>query len=361
MKTHFPQNLLETTWTLTECRNDGAPGSVMQIEQKSFLIGRSPNATMTLSSQAVSKNHAEIVIEEGRPVVRDLESTNGTFVNGRPAEQVPLTDGDIVQFGNLMFRIGKVLTDEFGETVESNSLPWAAALLQFEELMSGIGFLPYFQPIAELSTGRVAGYELLARSKLEGLQNPYAMFTTAARLGQECNLSELMRREGVRDALQLKSCKNLFVNTHPKEIIKPRFLQSLKELRELAPRLPMTVEIHESAVTYGSEFLEFKEFLVEQEMKLAYDDFGSGMARLEELAEVPPDVLKFDIKLIHKIDRSPASRRRVVESLVTKVRQWGVLPLAEGVETAEEAAICAEIGFVLGQGYFYGRPEESPR
>lgn len=343
-------------WTLRECRDDGLPGQQIVVPQAPAAIGRSSETPITISCSSVSKRHAEIGMEQGRPVVRDLGSTNGTFVNGRPAQGAPLADGDVIQFAGAVFRVAKPATAEFAATAEGSAAPFAAALLQFEELMSGEGVVPHFQPIVRLEDEVVAGYELLARSQLEELRNPAAMFATAAKLGQECALSELMRREGVRDALKMERCGNLFVNTHPREIIQERFLQSLRELRELAPDLTITIEIHEAAVSSREEMKRFRKVLDGYGMQLAYDDFGAGQARLDELSEVPPECLKFDIKLIRDIDTAPASRQALVESLVRMTTDLGAAPLAEGIETAGEAAACRQMGFTLAQGFHFGRP-----
>jgi EAL domain-containing protein (putative c-di-GMP-specific phosphodiesterase class I) len=91
-------------------------------------------------------------------------------------------------------------------------------------------------------------------------------------------------------------------------------------------------------------------------MGLSYDDFGAGQARLLELVEVPPDVLKFDIQLIHDLPNASKERQRLVECLVKVTREMGILALAECVETPEELALCREIGFDLAQGFHLGHP-----
>ncbi len=343
-------------WTFIECRDDGAVGRSYSVRTDGFMVGRSADAGMHLDSRAVSSRHAEVVIDQGRPVVRDLGSTNGSFVNGRRIECAPLADGDVVQFADRAFRVAKPRTAEHGATVEGGALSFAAALLQFEELMSGAGIEPHFQPIVALPEGRVCGYELLARSRLEELRSPMAMFQTAARLGQECALSELMRREGVRDALGMSDCHNLFVNTHPKELVQERFLASLSDLRELAPDQVITIEVHEAAVTDREEMRRLRGVLQDLGMELAYDDFGAGQARLDELCEVPPEFLKFDIMLIRDIDKAAPTRLAMIRGLVRMVRELGITTLAEGVETAAEAEACVELGFELAQGYYFGRP-----
>ena len=89
---------------------------------------------------------------------------------------------------------------------------------------------------------------------------------------------------------------------------------------------------------------------------LAYDDFGAGQSRLNELVQSPPDYLKFDMSLIHDIDAATLQRQQMVASLVQMVRDLGIISLAEGVETPAEAATCLQMGFELGQGFFFGKP-----
>jgi EAL domain-containing protein (putative c-di-GMP-specific phosphodiesterase class I) len=89
---------------------------------------------------------------------------------------------------------------------------------------------------------------------------------------------------------------------------------------------------------------------------LAYEDFGAGHARLLELALVPPDFLKFDMRFVRGIDAAPPSRQRLLASLVSVARDLLVYTVAEGVETPEEADVCMRLGFTHAQGYHYGRP-----
>ena len=91
-------------------------------------------------------------------------------------------------------------------------------------------------------------------------------------------------------------------------------------------------------------------------MHLAYDDFGAGRARLNELGEAPPDYLKFDIGLIRNIDRAPVRKQKLLEGLVKMAQELGIHAVAEGVESEAEAATCRELGFPMAQGYHFGRP-----
>jgi len=96
--------------------------------------------------------------------------------------------------------------------------------------------------------------------------------------------------------------------------------------------------------------------LKELNILLSYDDFGSGQARLLELMEAPPDVLKFDISLVRDIHQRSAASQAVLAALVKMSKEIGVRTLAEGVEIQQEAEVCRQMGFDFAQGYFFGKP-----
>ena len=87
---------------------------------------------------------------------------------------------------------------------------------------------------------------------------------------------------------------------------RPGLLESLEELRAIAPQLDLALEIHESVLTRPAAIAELRALLLERNIALAYDDFGAGQARLLELAEAPPHYLKFDRRFVHGLDQAPA-------------------------------------------------------
>lgn len=96
--------------------------------------------------------------------------------------------------------------------------------------------------------------------------------------------------------------------------------------------------------------------LAHLEIRFAYDDFGSGQARLLELADVPAHFVKFDMALIRGLHKASPCKRQIVRDLAQMVLAAGSVPLAEGVEDKEEAQACIEMGVQLIQGYFTGWP-----
>jgi EAL domain-containing protein (putative c-di-GMP-specific phosphodiesterase class I) len=323
-------------------------------------VGRRSDAPISLPCTSISKTHAEFFAIGSNLCLKDHGSTNGTFVNGvrlEPGGHSVLQEGDLIQFASLVFRLGagRHLTE--GCTMRDDACDRALAMMQFDRLMSDGGMVPFFQPIVDLHENcRTVGYEILGRSRLFGLKTPAEMFSAAAKLNLEAELSCTMRHYGIQLCEQLPPGLNIFVNTHPIELVRDGLRESLIEMRRLAPDLSITLEIHEAAVTSAQSIIDLRNLLADLNMQLAFDDFGVGRSRLVELSEVRPDFVKFDMKLTRDIHRAPGKRQEVVALVVKMVNDLGITSLAEGVEHPEADTILRQMNFRLGQGFYYGRP-----
>jgi EAL domain-containing protein (putative c-di-GMP-specific phosphodiesterase class I) len=348
---------LKSDWYLIEKGEHAGTEHSVNINANPFRIGRLSDLSLSLPVASISKLHAEIILENGSLIVRDLGSTNGTFINGnRICEPSALGPDDLLQLATLVFRVAHRRSTECSRTLETGAADCALALGRFDNLLNHRSVVPHYQPIVDLSTSEPVGFEMLARSQEVGLEMPRLMFWAAEMLDQECTLSEMLRVEGVRAARALPDGMNLFMNTHPHEIGTQRFANSIVQLRRDFPGRLLTIEIHEAAVTDRKALIEFRSLLDDLEIRLAFDDFGAGQARLIELTETSPDYVKFDIELIRGIDRAGPRRQQTLATLVRMVRDLGIATLAEGTETREEAETCLAIGFDLAQGFHFGRP-----
>ena len=350
----------ERTWFLSGQTDTTEPTRQYEITGDEFVIGRGRDSDLHLPAGCISKKHAIISVEvDGTLVLRELGSTNGTFVNGKQVEsETTLKDNDLIHFAALVFRVGlKNKNDSIQHnTIHEDVCDQALAMIQFERLISDGGLYPHFQPLVRLDDQSRIGYEVLGRSRLFGLQSPQEMFHAASQLNLEAQLSEAFRLRGVEIGTAFGSDTNLFVNTHPSELDRPEFYDSLKELRKIAPEQTITLEIHEGASTNLTMMRELCAVLADLNIKLAFDDFGVGRARLVELGEVRPDFLKFDMKLTKNIEHAPTKRQELVALFANLVNNLGIKTLAEGVETRECHDILVQMGFQFAQGFYYGRP-----
>lgn len=346
------------TWLLSGQLADDQPMRHVRVGASRFTVGRKPEASLSIPSPTVSRDHAELTIVERGMLLRDLGSTNGTFVNGvRIQQPCTVKHGDLLQFGQVVFRVVQQCAESGPQTIQDDSCDRALALIQFDQLMNQRAVTPHFQPIVSMTGQQVLGYEVLARSRFFGLKDPRSMFAAAKVLDLESELSRILRDEGVRSGHILPQEHALFVNTHPAEMDDLDLLVfSLGEMRNLAPDRPLVLEIHEAAVTCGEQMRRLRLALNELRIGLAYDDFGAGQARLVELVDVPPDYLKFDMSLVQNLASSSMERQRMLASLVQMVRDLGIAPLAEGIELSGDHEVCRQMGFQFGQGFFYGYP-----
>jgi len=353
-------------WVLESRLGDDGSLQRTPVQPLPFRVGRGAALQLVLPSAHVSKAHAEIYSDGLTLRVRDLGSRNGTFLNRDPVADAPLHEGDVLHFGDYEFRVARDLSagidgDDEGTLVRTAPLSrhFATGTSQIRQLIDQGAVTMFFQPVVTLPSARVAAYEALGRGRMPGLpESPVELFDVAGQLGPEvqAELSRLFRRRAVELVRDRPEPPVLFLNTHPVELEVPGLLESLEELRSFAPQVDLVLEIHESALAQTDFITWLRGRLLEINVGLAYDDFGAGQARLFELAEAPPHYLKFDRRFVTGLDHAPTSRQRLVASLVAAARELLVNTVAEGVETAAEAAACMRAGFSHAQGYHFGRP-----
>ncbi len=351
----------EDVWFLSGPTQPGEAVLHTPVDGNPYIVGRKTGVSLKLQFRTVSGNHAALWVENGVLLLRDLGSTNGTYVNGERVEKdqtLQISEEDLIHFAEAPFRVRRQSpTGMTNGTIAENVCDQALALVQFDRLMSERLVKPHFQSIVTLDDTSPIGFEILGRGSVFGLESVGAMFHAAEQLSLEVELSRLLRWEGIRVGRDLPDRPTLFVNTHPREMEDADgLIASLQKVREMTGNTDLVLEIHESSVTNPALMQSLHAAMRELNILLAYDDFGSGQARLAELIEARPDFVKFDISLIRGIDAANEQRRRMMETLVRMVRDLDIRALAEGIETVEEAETCKDLGFDLAQGFFYGRP-----
>ena len=365
---------MDATWYLETLAKDGSR-VVHDVGKLPFRVGRDPLSDLAEATMGLSRRHAELSADiSGRLRLTDLDSTNGTFVNReRVNGSVLLAENDVIHFAHAEFRIrqrtgenatvvGRSPTADQERTVivpagrglSENFVPHER---EFKDLLRGHGLSGAVQPIVDMRTREIFAYEWLGRGQHPDLpQSPIRLFQMAARLDRESELSQAFREYGIRTVSQRMKGATLFVNTHPKETFDDGFLQALARLRDDPSAPKLVVEVHETAVMDVSRMRDLASRLKDIGVRFAYDDFGAGQARLNELGEVPAHFVKFDMGLIRGIDLASERKQKVVGDLVRLVTDLGSVPLAEGVETEAEAEVCRLMGFKLVQGFLTGRP-----
>jgi len=362
-------------WCLEGVSGNSA-NALVHIARFPFVVGRDAACDLSIPSAETSRQHARIEQDIGGLLrLTDLNSGNGSFVNRAQIHgSVLIDDGDVVHFGVTEFRVRRADADMLAQIAPPEDtktvLFGRAPLLSehfvveeraFVEMLRGRTVAAAFQPIVRVTDGRLRAFELLGRGCVAGLpESPMGLFALAMRLGKEVELSEAFRWAGLSAAATLAPEGTLFVNVHPREMFSEAFYRSIALLRAMVPTASLVAEVHESAVTRIEDVKTMGDRLAGMNVQFAYDDFGAGQARLIELAEVPPHFVKFDMGLIRGIDSASSKKQQLVSQLVHIVHDVGSTALAEGVETREEAACCAQMNFDLIQGFWTGKPALPP-
>lgn len=354
-----------TSWILEGYFEHSRSLQRIKLDPLPFAVGRTNEGQLILDSSGISRHHARFFQVDGRLFLEDSGSTNGTYLNRERVNAPTLVqDGDIVHFAEVECR---VMVSRPEKTAAQSARTRAikpllsSALAQgtreFQTLLERRQVTAHFQPIV-FPDGKIFAYEILGRGTHPDLpESPTPLFHIAESLDREVPFSELLREVGMDLASSVGPDVPYFFNIHPGEMRDmPRLLGNLEAFRRRHPDLQAVLEVHESAVADLAQMREIRELLDTLDIGLAYDDFGAGQARMLEVAEVPPEFVKFDMALIRDIDRAGEAHRSMVNMLVNFSRELDARTCAEGVEREGEAAACRELGFDLLQGHHFGRP-----
>lgn len=213
-----------------------------------------------------------------------------------------------------------------------------------------------YQPIADLGTLRVVGYEALARVSAEPARGPDAWFAAAEEAGMRVELELAAVRAAVAGFNDLPSDAFLALNVSPATAVAEELAVIL--LSVPADRIMLEITEHAPVLDYDALAGGLAAFRA-RGGRLAVDDAGAGFASLRHILRLAPDLIKLDISLTQNIDVDRA-RRSLASALIAFAAEMGITVLAEGVETQAELQALRELGATLGQGYLLGRPGALP-
>jgi EAL domain-containing protein (putative c-di-GMP-specific phosphodiesterase class I)/DNA-binding response OmpR family regulator len=221
---------------------------------------------------------------------------------------------------------------------------------RLREILDSERFHPVFQPIVDVETREVVGFEALTRFD-DGVR-PDLRFAEAARadLGIEFELAAL--RLAVDAGRELPAGCFVSLNLSPQVLIDRA--ASVREILALAGRRVL-LELTEHVPIDDYDVLIAALRSLGDGIDVAVDDAGAGFASLRHILELQPSFAKLDVSLVRGIDTNDL-RQALAAGLNYYALRTGCRLIAEGVETQAEAATLAQLGIELGQGYLYGRP-----
>jgi diguanylate cyclase (GGDEF)-like protein len=221
---------------------------------------------------------------------------------------------------------------------------------EIERILSEGAIEPLFQPVASLTTGRLIGYEALARFPDAPARPPSTWFAQA----NACGLGPELEAAAIKAAL---TPLNRPTGTHIAVNVSPSAL-STDAVKDVLPTdlSDVIIELTEHEVYVGDSLLANSlAQLRERGARIAIDDAGAGYAGLKQVMWVRPDIVKLDLELTRAIHSDPV-RMALVESLVRFARRVGATVCAEGIENHDDIEVLANLDVPWGQGYAIGRP-----
>lgn len=230
---------------------------------------------------------------------------------------------------------------------------------RIREMVSRKMLVTAFQPIHDLTTGRVLGAEALSRFvSVDGAGADY-WFKEAAAVGLTTELEFAAIESALTAALTLPSHLYIALNISPAACLSPRLQQVLTAgalpLDRLVLELTERLEVEE----YGTLISALGPWR-RRGLRIAVDDAGSGFASMRHIVRIRPDLIKLDRSLIAGIDEDEG-QRALGAAMVAFATKIGASLVAEGIETEAELTVVTGLGMTTGQGYLLGRPSVDPR
>ncbi|WP_259365366.1 EAL domain-containing protein [Colwellia sp. BRX10-3] len=242
------------------------------------------------------------------------------------------------------------------------------AMLLENDIREGIDnkeFIPYFQPIVEMSGGKIIGFEALARwqSDKRGFVFPNDFIPLAEEtnlviaidlqiLEKSCQQLKLWQQRLGLDHLYV-SC-NLYCN-HFFSLSLPQDIQTIIDKTGVQSH-QVRVELTERALLENSDIvLDNMRALKKMGVKILLDDFGTGYSSLSYLHRFPMDVLKIDRSFINNVHES-GNHQAIIKTIIDLAANLNMSTVGEGIENEADAELLRNMGCVYGQGYYYYKP-----
>ena len=220
--------------------------------------------------------------------------------------------------------------------------------------------LYHFQPIVEVNSGKIYGYEALMRADVTPYLSPMSILRYAeyydrlydVERATFVNVISFMKK----NISKLSDGKKIFINSIPGCLLKEIDLKVLETYLADHPD-SIVVELTEHSEISDEDLENMKNAYSRLGIKTAVDDYGAGYSNVSNLLRYTPNYVKIDRALISRIEESP-QKQHFVRDIIEFSHDNGILALAEGVETEEELRTVILLGVDLVQGYFTARPEK---
>ncbi len=230
-------------------------------------------------------------------------------------------------------------------------------------------FLLHYQPLVNMKTGNIAGFEALVRWQhpQRGMVSPVEFIPVAEETDLILPMGEWILYQA---CLQMRQWQQAFpnyqelmisVNLSGRQFSQPFLTETIQAVIQASGLSPqyLKLEITESAVMDDiKSTLSILKRLKSVGVQLSIDDFGTGYSSLEYLTQFPTDTLKVDQSFVRRMFENEQGRKNqvIVETIVELAHRLGMNIICEGIEEPAQLAQLRELGCEYGQGYLFSRP-----
>jgi EAL domain-containing protein (putative c-di-GMP-specific phosphodiesterase class I) len=250
--------------------------------------------------------------------------------------------------------------EELDQVIARMNTRWFVKLLATESVSV------VFQPLISLATSTRVACECLVRGDREGVPvDAESLLANARILGMSHELDHAAWRAALKQGqIHMQNGLSLFLNFTPSSVRDSKF--DVKKTQAMCKEMGVDISQLVFEVTEAEKVNDFellKRVLLEyraEGAKIALDDLGSGYSSILRLAELQPDYVKLDQRLVHGA-YGDYLRSVLLKAVTEAAHKLNIGVVAEGVETEDDLRFCLEIGADLAQGYFLAHPaEEAP-
>ena len=223
------------------------------------------------------------------------------------------------------------------------------------------GFIvPYFQPVVELNSGHLVGFEALARWEHpdEGLIGPDAFISVAEEAGLIDDLFLSILKQSCANMRLWPPHLSVSVNLSPSQLANPNISTRIRSIVEEAEVAPSRLEIEITEDALAGNFTSVRQPLTDLRklgVSIALDDFGTGYSSMQHLSELLINKIKIDKSFIRPLGQAKQNTK-ILRSILGLAKSLGMKTTAEGIEEKPQAVELYQLGCNYGQGYLYSRP-----
>lgn len=217
------------------------------------------------------------------------------------------------------------------------------------------------QPIMDLRTGDIFGWEMLSRGPRNSpFYSPTDLFEFAYQADLLAQMEFIVIKKALKEIVEKPIQEQVFINITSETLIQPIFYDQLIEYLSLFPSVQPSQIIFEITERFAiRDYRQMSKIMNKYRglgFRFALDDAGAGYASLQSISELIPDIIKIDRSIIQDIDQGEV-KQSLLKALMKFAEDINCEVIAEGIETEEEADILYQHSVTMAQGYYFARPE----